>query len=124
MISGLNGLSYDEKLKELELDRLELRRQKLDLTQVYKIIKGKDNVDRKIWFQTQGESRLRITRQNEYDDNILNQEIPRLDLRANFFSQRMINKWNNLPSEVKDSNTIDAFKSSLNSYMQEIEQQS
>ena len=52
MISGLNGSSYEEKLQELGLETLEERRKRLDLIQTFKIVKGFDKVDSKIWFET------------------------------------------------------------------------
>ena len=40
MISGLKGDNYAEKCKELKLDTLQLRREKQDLLEMYKIITG------------------------------------------------------------------------------------
>ena len=34
----------------------------------------------------------------------------RFDIRKNFFSQRVINAWNSLPSEVVEAESINAFK--------------
>ena len=42
MISGLTGVTYEEKCIELGLERLEDRRRKQDLLQTYKIFSGKD----------------------------------------------------------------------------------
>ena len=39
-ISGLQGRSYEEKLKELGLESLESRREMLDLIQTFKILNG------------------------------------------------------------------------------------
>ena len=40
----------------------------------------------------------------------------RLNIRANFFTQRVINNWNNLPNEVVLANSIGSFKSKLDDY--------
>jgi ribonuclease P/MRP protein subunit RPP40 len=50
MISGLKATSYEEKLKELGISTLEKRRRYLDMLQTYKVMTGKDNVDRATWF--------------------------------------------------------------------------
>ena len=50
MISGLKATSYEEKLKELGISTLEERRRYLDMLQTYKVLTGKDNVDRATWF--------------------------------------------------------------------------
>ena len=119
MISGLTGTSYEEKLAELGMDSLKKRREKLDLVQTYKILTGKDNVDRNIWFKTQGETRNRITRQNEYDNDLARVGTCRTDLRKNFYSQRVIGAWNALPIEIKDSRTTESFRTQLNVHLQE-----
>ena len=36
-----------------------------------------------------------------------------LEIRANFFSLRVVNLWNNLPSEVKEAPSLTAFKARL-----------
>ena len=38
MISGLGGISYEEKCRELKLETLEARRERQDLLEAYKII--------------------------------------------------------------------------------------
>ena len=45
MISSLKGLSYDERLVSLKLTTLETRRLRGDLIEVFKILKGIDNMD-------------------------------------------------------------------------------
>jgi hypothetical protein len=62
MISGLKATSYEEKLKELGISTLEERRKYLDMLQTYKVMTGKDNVERSIWFDM-ASSGQRTTRQ-------------------------------------------------------------
>ena len=45
IIPGLKGMSYADRLKELNLFSLEQRRLRGDLIQTFKILKGIDNVD-------------------------------------------------------------------------------
>jgi hypothetical protein len=50
MVSGLEGHDYEDRLKELGLDTLEERRLQIDMTQVYKVLNGKNKVNSDTWF--------------------------------------------------------------------------
>ena len=119
MMSGLSANDYESRLRELNMDSLETRRRKLDLMQAYKIVTGKDMVDSSIWFTTQEEARSRITRQTEFGLNIVRTTVSRTDIRQNTFSQRVINQWNELPNEIKQSVTINGFRKAVNVYFKE-----
>jgi len=45
MLPGLEGKTYEERLRELGLFSLERRRMKGDLIEVYKMMRGIDRVD-------------------------------------------------------------------------------
>jgi len=51
MLPELRGLSYPERLKALGITTLETRRLTDDLIEVFKIVKGFVNIDRKTFFQ-------------------------------------------------------------------------
>ena len=108
MIPGLQGDSYEEKLRELHLMSLESRRNRTDMVTTYKILTGIDNVDHGTWFETYGNSN-RLTRNSSCPLNIVPKHA-RTDIRAGFFSQRVVNQWNNLPSTIKLSPSIASFK--------------
>ena len=40
----------------------------------------------------------------------------RLELRRNFFSQRVVNAWNKLPYKVIDVSGVNAFKQALDEF--------
>ena len=118
MISGLRASSYEEKLTELGLESLTERRLRLDMLQTFKILKGIDNVDYTKWFQTYGDiAQRRTTRLADHPLNIVMRSVPRLEIRKNFFSNRVIRPWNNLPNFVKDSVNVKLFKSNYDSYI-------
>ena len=50
LLPDLKNMSYPERLKILGLTTLESRRLRGDLIQVFKIVKGFDNIDRNIFF--------------------------------------------------------------------------
>ena len=112
MVSGLQGKTYTERLQELHLPSLELRRRHYDLAQVYKIVHGKDNVKRETWFEMVGSNPARTTRHTQDELNI-RKKFPRLEIRKHFFSNRIVDEWNSLPSEVKLSKNVAVFKKQI-----------
>ena len=114
MLPGLDGLSYKERLDRLGLLSLERRRLRGDLIEVYKIMRGIDQLDSQHLFQMIGESKTRGHR-----FKVRGERYKRVQ-RGNFFTQRLVNVWNELPEIVVDAGTILSFKKHLNSYMGKI----
>ena len=110
MVSGLKSSTYEDKLRELKLDSLEHRWERSDMIQTYKVIHGLDKVDHSKWFNlVEASENGRVTRQSSCPKNICPARY-RLDIRSNFYSSRVINKWNSLPSEVKLATNLNLFK--------------
>ena len=110
MISEISHLSYEQRLKKLGLISLEKRRIRGDLIQAFKIIKGFDKVDSTKFFTF---STLSSTRGHRFK---LSKKRTRLELRRNFFSQRVVNTWNKLPNRVVDVVSVNAFKQALDEF--------
>jgi hypothetical protein len=108
MVSGLHSGVYEERLQELGLETLKERRHQIDMVQVYKILKGKDRVDKDCWFQLASDTG-RVTRASG-DPLGLKPQMARLAMRENFFSQRVVNAWNKIPTKLKNAATVRAFK--------------
>ncbi len=108
MVSGLKGQSYEEKLLKLKLPSLEERRLQADMVQTFKIVKGIDRVDHRTWFQLAADGG-RATRSADFPLN-LRQKAARLEIRRNFFSNRVIDNWNMIPSAVKNARSVVSFK--------------
>jgi len=89
---------------------LEQRRDHADLIQVYKILHRIDNVEKEQWFEIQEGERITRGQQGKLK---LKSQRARLDLRNNFFSHRVVSKWNNLPEEMRDCASIKMFKNAL-----------
>jgi hypothetical protein len=109
MVSGLRGATYEEKLKEIGMLSLKDRRIQYDLIQAFKIIRGFDDVESDTWFDLVGQDPTRITRHTQDPLNICRKN-PRTEIRRNFFSNRVIDTWNNIPSEIKNSRSVAMFK--------------
>ena len=111
MIPRLRNKPYEERLAALNLFSLPKRRLRGDLIQVFKIIKGLDNMAVDKYFTI---DRSDYTRGNGY-------KIIRKRFQSNeakhFFFNRVVNIWNKLPGNVVDCNTIETFKNRLDKYL-------
>jgi hypothetical protein len=108
MISGLRSQQKEEKLRELGLSTLEERRHQLDTTQTFQILKGVDNVN-STWFTPASEEQVRVKRMAADPLNV-RQQASRLDIRKQFYSQRVVDGWNKVPTDIKNSVTVSSFK--------------
>ena len=109
MVSGLGQRTYEERLKELKLKTLEERREELDMVEMFKMMAGISDVDPSIWINRVAADGGRVTRLTA---DPLNVRVPpaHLELRRNFFSVRVCEKWNNLPSDIKRAKNVSQFK--------------
>ena len=116
MVTGLTARTYEEKLGELGLTTLEERRHQQDILQVFKIVRGFDDVDVSQMFEMTGETVPgRMTRQTADPHNIRVQRC-RLDVRKYFFSHRVVEPWNRLPPSLKGARSVHGFKSAYAKY--------
>ena len=116
MVTNLRGKTYNQRLKELDMITLEERRERGDLIQAYKVLTGKEMVTYQTWFQMNTEEVDR--RQTRDSGGVLSvqRKEGRLELRKNFWSVRVANKWNLLPDMVKLATTVDSFKNGLDNW--------
>ena len=113
MISGLTGVTYEEKCIELGLERLEDRRRKQDLLQTYKIFSGKDKVRPDTLFTRTGSQPDRNTR--FYSDPLnITVKRSRLEIRKHSYAIRVAEDWNSLSNGTKTSNSVAVFKNAIN----------
>lgn len=110
MVSGLRADSYEGRLSELGLTTLEERRHQADMVQTYKIVTSKDRVNSETWFKSVTVTG-RATR-SAADPLNLRPQASRLDVRRNFFSQRVIEDWNSIPAQIKQAKSVQSFKKS------------
>jgi hypothetical protein len=82
MISGLKGITYEEKLKEIGLDSLVSRRKQADMLTVQKIVHGIGDLDSAVWLRIDPDHRQ--TRAGSDPLNVQRKPC-NLELNAAFF---------------------------------------
>jgi len=111
LIPELRGLAYEERLSRLGLYSLEFRRMRGDLIETYKIMKGIDKIEAGKLFPLAGETRTR-----GHSLKIRGSRF-RTELRRNFFTQRVVNLWNSLPSEAVEATSLNVFKARIDKFL-------
>ena len=106
----LKGVEYSERLERMGLTTLETRRQRGDLIQMFKIVRGADNVT---WHREPLWSQPRETKRSQLRREI----VSSCQQRHHFFTNRIANKWNELPDEIIESGTVEVFKSNLDKFL-------
>ena len=107
-IESLRGVTYDERLKILDLPLLEERRRRGDLIQMYKIKKRKDIVNfhhPPKSFDHQLSSRRNNCR--------IRRQLTKSRIRHHFFTNRVSSDWNCLSQEIIDTDNINIFKNAI-----------
>ena len=112
MIKEIRHLSYQDRLKACNLMTLEMRRRRYDLIETFKIIKEIYAVDKEKFFK------MRNNQTRGHNQKIYKQHS-RLNLRKYFFTQRVVNDWNQLPEEAVNATTVTQFKTVIDSEFKE-----
>lgn len=110
MVSGLETMSYEERLKDLGMFSLQKRRLRGDLIAVYKYLRG--------CHRAEGSELFSLAHGRTRNNGLkLQGSRFRLDIRKNFLTVRVINRWNSLPREVVSSPSLEVFKQKLDSHL-------
>ena len=100
-------MSYADRIKLLQLENLEVRRLRFDLLFAYKILFGLVDIN---WSNMFVFNVVTKTRGHSYK---LYAKTSRIDMRHNFFCNRVVNVWNRLPANDCDFKSFTSFKSFL-----------
>ena len=102
LFKDLRVLDYLQRLRCLRLWTLEERRSRSDLIEVFKLYKCLTSIPFQSFFvRTRGHS-FKITKQ-----------ISSKDIRKYFFSNTVVNRWNNLPDHIVQASSLNVFKNGL-----------
>ena len=106
MIDEVGLLPYSERLGVLKLTTLIERRKRGDLIEIFKSKKGLSNINGVLRF---GLSGLNIISKS-------NGSAKLKTFKRNFINERVKSFWNQLPSAVKNSLSLNCFKSGLEDF--------
>ena len=107
MVNGLKDTPYIDRLRTINLPTLRFRRMRGDMIETYKIINGLyDRTSAPVLDRAQRSSR-------GHQFKLFQRRTNRLDIRKNFFTNRIVGLWNALPTEVVNANSLNSFKNRL-----------
>ncbi|KAK7093942.1 hypothetical protein V1264_007621 [Littorina saxatilis] len=109
LIPGLKDEPYCERLKALKLPSLEHRRLRGDMIDTFKYVHGMYEADRPHFEPISS----RDTRGHSLK---LGKDHCRLNVRSNYFSQRVVNTWNSLPEEAVTAPSVNSFKTRIDNF--------
>ena len=105
LVHGMKGLNAEERRKKLGLMTLEQRRERGDLIEVYKILKGLTRINpEEFWEVRDARNGARLVKELASRGK---------KQRHSFFSYRIIQRWNLLPTNVKMAPSLETFKKRL-----------
>ena len=103
-VPGLKDLSYEQRLRTLNLPTLAYRRLRGDLIETYKILTGKyDQAVSDLFVMNSNQT----TRGHKYK---LFKKRPRLNSRKYSFCYRVVDIWNSLPSDIVEAKNVRSFE--------------
>ena len=112
MVPELKDLTYEERLKEMELPTLQARRERGDLITMYKIVNRIDKVDKQdlVVLKEDDGGRMR-----GHSKRIRKRQCLR-DTKKYSFPHRTVDVWNGLSDEIVTAASVQKFNEMLELY--------
>ena len=107
LVPGLRDMSYEERLRTLDLPSLAYRRLRGDMVEVFKIMNKKYNS------QLAQEIFTVNRRGTRHNDQNVQVKFAHLNIRKNAFSNRIPKYWNTLPQHVVSAENVTTFEARL-----------
>ena len=107
-LTGLQDLSYQDRLTEIGAESLQIRRIKFDLTMYYKILHSLVDLEPNDYFGIKST----CTRGNDFS-LLLHKYCSNIDKYT--FKNRVLTLWNLLPNPPVSASSLSSFKNSLDS---------
>ena len=120
MVPSIGGMSYDARLTICGLTTLERRRVRGDLVDVYKMLNGFTNTC-STFFNFAMERHDMNTRAAT-NKNLISEKC-HLDLRKYFFTNRIVEQWNLLPLDIREAESVNAFKNRYDDWTLDVHDQ-
>ena len=118
LVHELRHLNYESRLVNLGMTTLEVRRERGDLIQFFKILKGHNTVSWHCGIQSSTSINLGGPCNGiRGEKHRITPQLTKCDKRKMFISNRVAASWNKLPKEIVSSNSVNQFKNRYDKYM-------
>ena len=118
-IPRIKNLSYEERLRKLELPTLSYRRLRGDMIEVYKIIQEHYDTEASTIIKLMNDTEQRFSTRTNSRKLVYNRA--NTNIRQNSFSIRIANYWNKLPENIVNAPSINWFKNRLDKHWKDEE---
>ena len=105
LVREVRNMEYEDRLKELKIPKLIDRRIRGDMILTYRLLKGEEGIDHETFFSLD-KSRYNL---RGHSKKIFKTRA-HLNIRRNFFSWRVVDKWNSLTEEEVSAQSTASFK--------------
>ena len=112
LVDGFKDMTYEERLRKLNLPTLAYRRLRGDIIEIYKHF---NRYDQEI-FPPSFNPRVRPSRKHKFQLQEATSADGERGVQSNFLYQRISRTWNELPSSVVEVEDINTFKNRLDEY--------
>ena len=118
LIPELRDLNYSQRLSKLNLTDLKTRRLRGDLIQMFKLVNKMELVNFKkgINYNTNNFGDSRKYNLRRHSKTLVREKIRNCNSRFNFFTNRIVNHWNQLPQETIEAKNLNSFKAKLDQW--------
>ena len=104
----MRDLPYETRLNRLNIPTLEQRRTRGDMIEVFKILKGYENINPNQFFQLSSDGTHTQSRTRGHSLKLIKPRH-RTSKRNRFFDTRVIDEWNRLPDSIMDVLQVEIF---------------